>query len=55
MQNLLVIDGVKFFRNRKRGDLQYWKCSNYYKNKCPCFVVINEERKDVKIKHEHTH
>lgn len=25
-QHLLVFNGIKYFRNRKRGNKQYWKC-----------------------------
>lgn len=53
---LLVIDGVRFFRNRKRGDRQYWKCSQYYKQqKCPTIVVTNEGKMELKIFHYHNH
>lgn len=52
---LLVIDGIRFFRNRKRGDRQYWKCSHYYKQKCPTIVVTHEGNTEMKILHFHNH
>lgn len=52
---LLVIDGIRFFRNRKRGDRQYWKCSHYYKQKCPTIVVTHEGSTEMKILHFHNH
>lgn len=50
-----MVDGVRFFRNRKRGNKQYWKCSYYYKNRCPTIIVIEEDTARFKITHEHTH
>lgn len=52
---LLVINGIRFFRNRKRGDRQYWKCSHYYKQKCPTIVVTHEGNPEMKILHCHNH
>lgn len=52
---LLVINGIRFFRNRQRNGKQYWKCSYYYKQKCPTIAIINEESRDIKMIHEHCH
>uniref|UniRef100_A0A182F8L4 FLYWCH-type domain-containing protein n=1 Tax=Anopheles albimanus TaxID=7167 RepID=A0A182F8L4_ANOAL len=30
-KELLVINGITFFRNRQRNNKQYWKCNQYYK------------------------
>lgn len=54
-QQLLVHDGIRYFRNRKRDGKQYWKCSYYYKNKCPAFMMIDENRECYSLMHEHTH
>lgn len=52
---LLVINGIRFFRNRKRNGKQYWKCSYYYKHKCPTIAILNEVSLDIKILHQHRH
>lgn len=52
---LLVINGIRFFRNRQRNGKQYWKCSYYYKQKCPTIAIVHEENYDIKIHHEHCH
>lgn len=52
---LLVLNGVRYFRNRKRALKQYWKCSFYYKTKCPAIVIMDERRSDLKILHKHNH
>ena len=52
---LLVINGIRFFRNRRRNGKQYWKCSYYYKHKCPTIAIVNEHSLDIKILHEHCH
>lgn len=53
---LLVVNGIRFFRNRKRGLKQYWKCSHYYNaEKCPSIIIINEESSELKILHAHQH
>jgi hypothetical protein len=54
-QQLLVVDGVRFFRNRKRGHKQYWKCNQYYKNKCPTIIIVDELTSQYQIAHEHSH
>lgn len=54
-QKLLVLDGVRYFRNRQRNDKQYWKCSYYYKNKCPAIVIIETNTSKVFTNHTHTH
>ncbi|XP_058130344.1 modifier of mdg4-like isoform X6 [Anopheles coustani] len=52
---LLVVDGVTFFRNRQRLGKQYWKCNQYYKCRCPCIAVIQEETNRMTVKHTHNH
>lgn len=52
---LLVINGIRFFRNRQRNGKQYWKCSFYYRSKCPTIAILNEENRDIKIIHDHCH
>lgn len=54
---LLVVNGIRFFRNRQRAGKQYWKCSHYYNNqfKCPTIIIINEKTTDLKILHAHNH
>lgn len=52
---LLVIDGIRFFRNRQRNGKQYWKCSYYYKQKCPTIAILNDKNGEVKMVHEHSH
>lgn len=52
---LLVIDGIRFFRNRQRNGKQYWKCSYYYKQKCPSIAIHNEKNDEVKMVHDHSH
>uniref|UniRef100_A0AAG5CMW8 BTB domain-containing protein n=1 Tax=Anopheles atroparvus TaxID=41427 RepID=A0AAG5CMW8_ANOAO len=54
-RRLLVVEGVTFFRNRHRLGKQYWKCNQYYKCKCPCIAVIEEESKRLIVKHTHNH
>lgn len=51
----MVLDGVRYFRNRQRNDKQYWKCSYYYKNKCPAIVIIETNTSKVFTNHTHTH
>ncbi|KXJ68786.1 hypothetical protein RP20_CCG001713 [Aedes albopictus] len=53
--HLLMVNGVKFFRNRQRNDKHYWKCHQYYKRKCPCTVVINETTSNITVKYRHNH
>lgn len=50
-----MIDGIRFFRNRQRNGKQYWKCSYYYKQKCPTIAILNEKSEEVKMVHEHSH
>lgn len=52
---LLMINGIRFFRNRRRNGKQYWKCSHYYKAKCPTIAIVNENSADIKILHNHCH
>lgn len=52
---MLVLDGVRFFRNRKRGTKQYWKCSQYYKNKCPAIIIVDEYNNAYQVAHPHSH
>lgn len=52
---LLVINGIRFFRNRQRNGKQYWKCSFYYRNKCPTIAIVQEDTYDIKILHDHKH
>lgn len=52
---LLVINGIRFFRNRQRNGKQYWKCSFYYRNKCPTIAIVQEDTYEVKILHDHKH
>uniref|UniRef100_A0A182JNK5 FLYWCH-type domain-containing protein n=1 Tax=Anopheles christyi TaxID=43041 RepID=A0A182JNK5_9DIPT len=54
-RQLLVVNGIHFFRNRQRNGKQYWKCNQYYKCKCPCIVLINEATARLSIKHSHNH
>lgn len=54
-QQLLVHDGIRYFRNRKRDSKQYWKCSFYYKTKCPAFMIVDEIRDCYSLMHEHKH
>uniref|UniRef100_A0A182Y4F3 FLYWCH-type domain-containing protein n=1 Tax=Anopheles stephensi TaxID=30069 RepID=A0A182Y4F3_ANOST len=54
-RHLLVVNGVTFFRNRRRNGKQYWKCNQYYKCKCPCIVLINETTTRLSVKHSHNH
>lgn len=54
-QKLLVIDGIRFFRNRTRAAKQYWKCSYYYKTKCPTLCIIDESTQKLQIIHKHMH
>lgn len=54
-QQLLVHDGIRYFRNRKRDSKQYWKCSYYYKTKCPAFMIVDEVRECYSLMHEHRH
>ncbi|XP_036324972.1 uncharacterized protein LOC118738155 [Rhagoletis pomonella] len=52
---LLVINGFRFFRNKKRGSRQYWKCSNYYKEKCPAIAIYDETTLNLRLCHQHKH
>ncbi|XP_004530744.1 modifier of mdg4 isoform X17 [Ceratitis capitata] len=52
---LLVINGFRFFRNKKRGSRQYWKCSNYYKEKCPAIAIYDEITMNIRLCHQHKH
>ena len=52
---LLVINGFRFFRNKKRGNRQYWKCSNYYKEKCPAIAIYDEVTLNLRLCHHHIH
>ncbi|XP_023036501.1 modifier of mdg4 isoform X12 [Drosophila willistoni] len=52
---LLVINGFRFFRNKKRGHLQYWKCSNYYKERCPAIAIHDESTLILRLCHQHQH
>ncbi|XP_070506018.1 modifier of mdg4-like isoform X32 [Chironomus tepperi] len=54
-QHLLVFNGIKYFRNRKRGSKQYWKCNYYYKTKCPAIVIVDEITECFESQHEHQH
>lgn len=54
-QQLLVLNGIRHFRNRKRGNKQYWKCSYYYKTKCPSIVIVDEVNDYYELQHEHQH
>jgi FLYWCH zinc finger domain len=54
-KKLLCVNGIRFFRNRHRGTKQYWKCSHYYKNKCPTLVILDENEPKIKMLHPHTH
>ncbi|XP_020813469.1 modifier of mdg4-like isoform X10 [Drosophila serrata] len=52
---LLVINGFRFFRNKKRGHLQYWKCRNYYKERCPAIAIHDESSLILRLCHQHQH
>lgn len=53
---LLLVNGVRYFRNRRRGGKQYWKCSHYYlADKCPSIIILNEDTTDMKMLHAHNH
>lgn len=52
---LLVINGFRFFRNKKHGSRQYWKCSNYYKEKCPAIAIYDEITLNLRLCHQHRH
>lgn len=54
-QHLLVYNNFRYFRNRKRGPKQYWKCSFYYKTKCPAIMIVNEESGTCQTHNEHQH
>lgn len=54
-QHLLVFNGVRYFRNRRRGHKQYWKCSWYYKTKCPSIIVVDEGNECYETQHHHKH
>jgi S-adenosylhomocysteine hydrolase len=54
-QHLLVYNGIRYFRNRKRANKQYWKCSWYYKTKCPAIVIVDEGNECYETQHEHQH
>ncbi|XP_058057583.1 modifier of mdg4-like isoform X10 [Anopheles bellator] len=54
-RRLLVVNGVTFFRNRQRINKQYWKCSQYYKCRCPCIAVIEEQTLQISLRHCHNH
>jgi len=50
-----VINGFRFFRNKKRGHLQYWKCRNYYKERCPAIAIHDESTLILRLCHQHQH
>lgn len=50
-----MINGFRFFRNKKRGSRQYWKCSNYYKEKCPAIAIYDEITLNLRLCHQHRH
>ncbi|KAL9893473.1 modifier of mdg4-like isoform X20 [Glossina fuscipes] len=52
---LLVINGFRFFRNKKHGSRQYWKCSNYYKEKCPAIAIYDDITLNLRLCHQHRH
>lgn len=52
---LLVVNGIRFFRNRRRGNKQYWKCHRYYKDRCPTIVIVDEATNHAKIIYTHKH
>lgn len=52
---LLVINGFRFFRNKKHGSRQYWKCSNYYKEKCPAIAIYDDITLNLRLCHPHRH
>jgi FLYWCH zinc finger domain len=54
-QHLLIFNGFRYFRNRKRGNKQYWKCSYYYKTKCPSIVIVDEVNECFESQHLHVH
>lgn len=57
-QSLLVYNGIRYFRNRKRGRKQYWKCNFYYKTKCPAIVIVDESSvpyESYDTHHDHQH
>lgn len=54
-QHLLVFNGIRYFRNRRRANKQYWKCSWYYKTKCPAIVIVDEGNECYETQHEHQH
>ncbi|CRK91967.1 CLUMA_CG005563, isoform P [Clunio marinus] len=54
-QHLLVLNGIRYFRNRKRNNKQYWKCSFYYKTKCPSIIIVDDKSGCYESQHEHQH
>lgn len=53
---ILIIDGVRFYRNRLRGSKQYWKCSQYYKPcRCPAIAICNLNSLSVQRMYKHNH
>ncbi|XP_050084761.1 modifier of mdg4-like isoform X2 [Anopheles aquasalis] len=55
-KELLVINGITFFRNRQRNNKQYWKCNQYYKCKCPCMAIVDDKiPEEIRMKHNHNH
>ncbi|XP_049532484.1 modifier of mdg4-like isoform X20 [Anopheles darlingi] len=55
-KELLVINGITFFRNRQRNNKQYWKCNQYYKCKCPCLAIVDGKIPgEIRMKHNHNH
>lgn len=50
-----MINGFRFFRNKKRGHLQYWKCRNYYKERCPAIAIHDESTLILRLCHQHQH
>lgn len=50
-----MFNGIRYFRNRKRGSKQYWKCSFYYKTKCPAIVIVDEQNDCYETQHDHQH
>lgn len=53
---ILIIDDVRFYRNRLRGTKQYWKCSQYYKPcRCPAIAICNLASNNVQRMYKHNH
>lgn len=53
---ILIIDEVRYYRNRLRCNKQYWKCSQYYKPcKCPAIAIHNLLSNDYQRMFKHNH